>query len=286
MKYSISAVGLSAIAIAVALNPTAASAATVSRQATDLLRLNPASTQYEAAYDSVLDAYNTQAAEYSLDFEDWFVINSSVNDERAAYGTSNAKLGELITLDPNDLTWKTGAQDVEVFFINEGAGYRNKFGYSDALPTTNGNSSLLNFWNDEVEVIWSDVSSSNSILRNDNGPLALGQGYAIGNVAPGETLNFFLRSPRDKVFDSLSVENTLNGDGLQHVTTYQYGEYLVLAYEDLWNGGDKDYNDVVIAVKGMTDTEVADVPEPASALALLGLGAIGMVASRKCSNQA
>ncbi|NER81135.1 MAG: DUF4114 domain-containing protein [Leptolyngbya sp. SIO1D8] len=286
MKRHISALGLAAVATTVALAvPGTASASTLSRQATNLLNLDPSSSQYQDSYNSVLGNYDNQAANYGLSFDDWFAINSFVNNERAAYGTNGAKLDDLTALDVNDLTWEAGAHDVEVFFINEGAGYHNKFGYSTSAPTVGGNSGLQNFWNDEVEVIWEDASSQNSILAN-GGPLSLGQGYQIGDVAAGDTVNFFLRNPHNHVFDSLGAEDTMNGDGLQHVTTYQYGEYLVLAYEDIYRGGDKDYNDVVIAVKGLTDTETADVPEPASALALLGLGAAGVVIRRKRASHA
>lgn len=257
--------------------PSAASAFTLSQQASDLAGLTPDDANYWVAYDSVSDVYQGQAADYSLGFADWLAINSFVNKERAAYGTDGASLSELKALDLNSLTWEAGAQDVEVFFINEGAGYKNQFGYSMAAPESNN---LRSFWNNDVNVIWENASSQNSILAN-GGPLALGQGYRLGEVAAGETVNFFLRNPYDYVFDGLSAEDTLNGDGLQHVTTYQYRDYLVLAYEDIYGGGDQDYNDVVIAVKGLADTETTDVPEPASALALLGIGLMGMVVSRR-----
>ena len=287
MKRHMSTLGLSAIAAVVAIAaPSTASAATLSQQATNLLQLDPNDSQYGDSYTSVLNAYDSQASDYGLSFDDWLAINASVNNERAAYGTDGAKLDDLVALDVSDLTWEAGARDVEVFFINEGAGYRNQFGYSTASPTASGNSGLLDFWNDDVEVVWNDVSSQNSILSNGDGPLALGQGYMVGDVAAGDTVNFFLRNPHSKVFDGLSADSTRNGDGLQHVTTYQYGEFLVLAYEDIYGGGDKDYNDVVIAVKGLTDTETADVPEPGSALALLGLGVVGTVIRRKQANRA
>lgn len=280
MNRSISTLGLAAIATTIAVViPSTANAMTLSRQAAGLLNSDPTSSQYEAQYNSVLNAYNSQAADYSLAFEDWFAINSFVNNERAAYGTDGAQLDELVALDTSALTWEAGAQDVEVFFINEGAGYHNKFGYSTVTP----DGSLANFWNSDVEVIWEDASSTNSILAN-GGPLALGQGYEIGDVAAGNTVNFFLRNPHGNVFDSLGADETLNRDGLQHVTTYQYDEYLVLAYEDIFKGGDRDYNDVVIAVKGLTDT--TDVPEPTSILSLLGLGVAGTVITRKRAKRA
>ena len=269
---------VAAVAAATLVFPSTASASNLSRDAANLSALTPDSNNYQTRYTNVQNTYDNQSADYSLDFEDWFAINSFVNNERAAYGTNNAKLDELVSLDLSDLTWEAGANDVEVFFINEGAGYRNKFGYSTNAPTASGNHNLVNFWNTEVTTIWNDVSSRNSILRNWNGPLALGQGYKIGDVAAGDRVNFFLRNPKSQVFDSGSADQTKNGDGLQHVTTYQYEDYLVLAYEDLYWGGDKDYNDVVIAVRGLTDTtQAADIPEPTGVLGLLGLGAVGVV---------
>lgn len=281
MKNAIKTIGLAAVATTIAFAaPSAADAATVSKQVDNLQQLDPNSSQYASQYNQVEDAFNDQAVDYSLSFEDWFAINSFVNNERAAYGSAGAKLDSLTALDLNDLNWQAGAEGVEVFFINEGAGYHNKFGYTTNAPTMAGNDGLTNFWDSDVDVVWEDASSVNSILAN-GGPLALGEGYELGNVVAGETVNFFLRNPKNKTFDALDETSTLNGDGLQHVTTYQYEDFLVLAYEDIYGGGDQDYNDVVFAVRGLTDTETTDVPEPASALALLGLGVAGAVVSRK-----
>lgn len=291
MKRHIIASGLAAIASSAAILtvPTKAYAApTLSQGASDLLNINPSTEAYLTKYDQVEGIYETQAKDYSLQFEDWFAINSFVNNERAAYGTDGAKINDLTALDLDSLTWEAGAHGVEVFFINEGAGYKNKFGYSlgaeeevDSYFT--GDKSLQSFWNEEVTTMWSSIASKHSILRNWDGQMALGEGYEIGNVAAGDTVNFFLKNQPGNVFDSGTAGDTHNRDGLQHVTTYQYEDFLVLAYEDLYGGGDKDYNDVVIAVRGLVDTspDVADVPEPATVLGLLGLGLVGSMVKRK-----
>jgi hypothetical protein len=98
--------------------------------------------------------------------------------------------------------------------------------------------------------------------------------------------------------DVLATGNTyysdtdLNADDTDHMAAYQgtgnttvqlpglsagtwtTSEYI-LAFEDLWAGGDKDFADFVVMVES-----VESVPEP-SALAILGLGLIGMGAARR-----
>lgn len=292
MKRHIFAIGLVAIATSatVVTVPSASYAAgkgPLSQGASDLLKIDPSSESYLTKYDQVEDIYNSQAKDYSLEFEDWFAINSFVNDESAAYGTDGAKLNDLTALNLEALTWEAGAHGVEAFFINEGAGYWNKFGYSltndeSMAPYASSNNALKEFWDEEVNTMWSGIASENGIYAN-GGSMTLGEGYSIGNVSAGDTVSFFLKNQPGNVFDSGTVGNTHNKDGLQHVTTYQYEDFLVLAYEDLYGGGDKDYNDVVIAVRGLVDTtpDVADVPEPATVLALLGLGVVGSAVKRK-----
>lgn len=60
---------------------------------------------------------------------------------------------------------------------------------------------------------------------------------------------------------------------------YEYQDYLVLAWEDIKNGGDLDYNDVVMAVDfGKANLQhlsgdTQSVPEPGTIGGLAALGA-------------
>jgi hypothetical protein len=203
-----------------------------------------------------LDEYNAQLGDrFGLDYNSWLKFNGFVNQERQLLTEE-----ELTPLNMEDLTWQAGVNDVEVFFINEGAGYHNQFFYS----TDNGNS---------LNTIFEDASSPNSILAN-GGPLALGEGRRLGNFMGNTVLSFLLQNPNGNIY---GADPSQNQDGLQHVTAYSSDGYMILGFEDLDGGGDRDYNDVVVAVRGLVDTEEepTDVPEPSSALVMLGLGLVG-----------
>lgn len=221
------------------------------------------STGAASAY-SQTDYNNQLGGKFGLDYNTWSLFNSFINPE--GQGLSG---NELVPLNLNDLSWKSGVNNVEVFFINEGAGYRNRFFYS----TDNGNT---------LNTIWNDVASRNSILPDGNGPLSLGEGVSLGNFAGQTQLSFFLQNGYNGSGDILGVYANQNLDNLDHVTAYKSGQYLLLGFEDLTYGGDRDYNDVVIAVKGLVDTQdQASVPEPATTAALLGLGLFGLVSTRR-----
>ncbi len=227
-----------------------------------------------ATYTSVANAFTPPTEQeyyqqlgdsYGLSYENWSLFNSYINPEEEGLGQN-----ELTALDPDALTWEAGVDNVEVFFINEGAGYINQFGYS-----TDGGETITS--------IWDDVNTPNSFYDiNHDGPLALGEGVQLGSLGSGTVLDFFLTSETGNVFGADASENP---EGQPHVTVYQSGEYLLIGFEDQTEAenSDWDYNDVVFAVKGLIDTDEdpSDVPEPATTAALLGMAAFGLVKVRR-----
>lgn len=199
-----------------------------------------------------------------LDFQTWNMFNSVVNVERQKLSTLERPQADL-----SKLRWGGGVQDVEVFFINEGASYRNQLFYSVDGGTSKN-------------MIFGDISSPLSILSNSNGPLKLGQGSSLGSFTGNTFIDFFVKSDGANGgqnylgFDP--DQNPGSSKGLSHVIGYTFGDYLLLGFEDIIGGGDLDFNDVVFVVKGVTTS--ASVPEPSLMIGLIATGAMALLRKR------
>lgn len=215
-----------------------------------------------AATASVCLSAAAPAQALSLRSDLWTAFNSKINQERNFLQDS-----QLTLLNAQSLFWN-GVDPVDVFFVNEGAGYRNQLFYD-----ANGGPSNL---------IFNDVSSPKSILPNRDGPLSLGQGVSLGMFQGATQLGFTIKANgfKDANGKVYGADASLNVDGLEHVKALEYFDeveqqkYVLLAFEDLYgteaNGSDRDFNDVVFAVRGIQqNAPAADVPEPALLLGLL-----------------
>ena len=151
-------------------------------------------------------------------------------------------------LDANKLTTVTNAEDVKVYFIHEGAGYRNQLKLT-MTGTANSGTNREGF----VFVDGSQGSGSEQLRKGDY--------VNLGDIAAGTTLDFALLANgyRNNNFHTYYANVARNPDNLQHVMAYEYQGYLILAWEDLYNGGDKDYNDIVFAID-IGETNLARLP--------------------------
>lgn len=179
-----------------------------------------------------------------------------------------------VSLDPSALTLNLDST-VRTYFLSEGAGYRNTLGYTpiDAQSGASGSQSL----------IFPDASSHNRYSENptdtssDSTPLQPGDFVDLGAYSAGTLVDFFLISNgANGGTDTYTADAASNPDGMQHVVSYALpgSPYLIIGFEDLFGGGDRDYNDIVFAVDiGAANVErlvAVAAPEPAT-WAMMGL---------------
>lgn len=177
--------------------------------------------------------------------------------------------------------------EVKVHFLSEGAFYRNQLGVS-ATGATNISDTILF---DDIVCLTSSCSTNTGYRNSANNPTAnplqAGDFVSLGTVKGGTTLDFFLNSDGYGRSNPtrLYVDSSRNINGFQQVMAYEQSGYLVLAFEDIVGGGDRDYNDVVFAFdigqKNLNALRGVQVPEPTAVFGLLAVGAAFSVVSRK-----
>lgn len=187
-----------------------------------------------------------------------------------------------LSLDPTKLTMAT-ASTARVYFVGEGAGYRNTLGFNTLLDTE---TTPLEVVTDSAQLIFPDASSSIDSLGNGRlevrtakTPLLAGDFVDLGKFEAGTVLDFFLiAAGATGGSNTYAAPSTRNPDKLDHVVAFALPDspYLVIGFEDMYGGGDMDYNDVVFAVDiGKINVQhLVSTPEPAMAatfLVLLGL---------------
>jgi hypothetical protein len=121
----------------------------------------------------------------------------------------------------------------------------------------------------------------NVILNNQTA--APGSTYSLGNFQQGAELSFemFVNNTGYRFF---SGDANRNPDNTKHVAFSQHlGQPLVVGFEDIFKGGDFDYNDLVFSLTNVTlNVPVTPVPEPQTfGMLALGLGLLGFQARRR-----
>jgi len=197
----------------------------------------------------------------------------------------NENLGERQSLEnisayavnPEVLRLNTDS-DVRVYFVGEGAGYHNSLGFN-----TNGGGI-----SDDTALVFPDGSSRNSYfnqgdeaysnyLRSESNPLLPGDYVDLGVYDAGTSMDFLLiANGANGGTDVWSTAEGYNIDGIQHAVAFGVdgSPYLLMGFEDLYGGGDMDYNDLVFAVD-IGEANVAFLSQPEPSLLLMGLALLG-----------
>jgi hypothetical protein len=136
-----------------------------------------------------------------------------------------------------------------------------------------------------VTILGSSSAFSNAISLYSPGPTVyIGQDEDTGHTKDLMTfpacteLIFGIQTNEDPPHTYYMGPASRNPDDTIHASVDWTGpDTAVVAFEDLFNGGDKDFNDAVIQVTGVSPT---CTPEPAS-LSLIGTGIIGGILARR-----
>ena len=191
-------------------------------------------------------------------------------------------------LDPSLLNLATNST-VRVYFIGEGAGYHNTlaFSYVTANAPATATPIAANI-NSQTQLIFPDASSSvstydpaSTAVRTSANPLLPGDFVDLGKFTSAGRLDLTLISNgANGGKDAFVASAAQNVDKINHVVAFamKNSPFLIVAFEDLKGGGDKDYNDVVVAVDvGRANvSHMVSGPTPPLALtlpSLLGLAA-------------
>lgn len=142
-----------------------------------------------------------------------------------------------------------------IYFLGEGAGYTNGLGavICPAKPDTGTIPT-----GDKFLIIPNSQSSqglggSGSGTRSKSEPLLVGDFVDLPTIKRGEQLELFLIANMNSSAQPEATyynEKAVNVDKLQHMVAFfpQNSSYIILGFEDIKGGGDRDYNDLVFAI--------------------------------------
>ncbi len=193
------------------------------------------------------DAASQSFDNYKQSFLD--VITANLPEAVAFSGES------LNQLDPTRLYFMFDYAP-RVYYIYEGACYDNALGVTIATvsaptnkPTTGTSYTVFPFGHSSI----SPACASGSGKRSKSEPLLPGDFVQLPLVTAGQQLAFFLMAEMDSHSNPADVYYNGNGnnpDNFQHLVCFfpSESQYLIIGFEDMLNGGDRDCNDLMFVV--------------------------------------
>ena len=142
-----------------------------------------------------------------------------------------------------------------MYFLYEGACYTNALGATIANASNPTNQILTGNTFTIFPCAHSSISyicASNSGVRSQSEPLLAGDFVQLPTVNAGQQLAFFImanltgNTPADTYYNGTSN----NDDNFQHMIAFfpDNSQYIIIGFEDMYNGGDKDCNDLMFVV--------------------------------------
>jgi len=187
-----------------------------------------------------LTGSDSRAAAFNSDYLPRFrqIINDNLSESVVFTGVSGFKLDSS-----KFFLLRQSPYPIRVYFLAEGAGFWNTLGFA-FTPAGQAQSGT-------PYLIFPNASDNPGRPRTLNTPVREGDFVDIGVGGNGWQLDFFLiadgaRSGRTWYWNDIDK----NGDGLQHVVAFLIpnSPFILVGFEDLWGGGDRDYNDILYVV--------------------------------------
>ena len=201
--------------------------------------------------------------------------------------TASLKNATALMLDPSKLKLATDS-NARVYFVVEGAGYRNSLAFNFYQPGENtaDQAASRDVITEATRLIFPNASSSVSsydpaskAVRTASYPLLPGDFVDLGTFRANGRLDLALiANGSNGGRDVFVASPARNEDHIGHVVSFALKDspYLIVAFEDMRGGGDRDYNDVIVAIDigraNVAQMVSAPVPPLAGTLtALLGV---------------
>ena len=122
-----------------------------------------------------------------------------------------------------------------------------------------------------AKLSWDTLTDTVTLQKSSDGIIYNSVALALGLTVNHNDFGFYL----DTLDGTWFSQTALNVDGIDHMVAFNAGavDSWIFAWEDLYGGGDRDYNDFVVLADDILPSQA--VPEPMP-LALMGIGLIGL----------